>query len=144
MARPVPESLMDTVAVVRIWVREAQPSLFAISFLLLINSSLLRHFWDIEESTSNSDVGAKIAEHAIVSLSEMLANNPRIQRPGSVPYLGSTLKLNWVYFVALMVLILAFDSLASILGLVAICNNPESQSERYVRLQDIHSEQENV
>ena len=144
MARPVPESLMDTVAVVRIWVSEAQPSLFAISFLLLINSSLLRHFWDIEESTSNSDVGAKIAEHAIVSLSEMLANNPTIQRPGSVPYLGSTLKLNWGYFVALMVVILAFDSLTSILGLVAICNNPESQSERYVRLQDIHSEQENV
>ena len=78
-------------------------------------------------------MGAKIAEHAIVSLSEMLANNPTIQRPGKVAYLGSQLKLNWLRFIVLMVSILVFGSLASLLGLVAIWRGPDSE---YVSLQD--------
>ena len=85
-------------------------------------------------------MGAKIAEHAIVSLSEMLANNPTIQRPGTVPYLGSRLMLNWVSFIALMASILVFGGLASLLGLVAIWRDSESDSGPYVPLRDRDSE----
>ncbi|KAI9701070.1 MAG: hypothetical protein M1836_001739 [Candelina mexicana] len=62
-------------------------------FAPLTVPSSLRHPWNIHNGTSNSDVGANIAEHAIVSLAEMLANNPTIKTPGRVPYLGSKLKL---------------------------------------------------
>ncbi|KAL9125461.1 MAG: hypothetical protein Q9217_005336 [Psora testacea] len=61
-----------------------------------------KHTWNNPNGASNGDVGAKIAEHAIVSLAEMLANNPKIQTPGMVPYLGSKLKVDWQSFAALM------------------------------------------
>lgn len=71
-----------------------------IMFLLISVSTidrflLLRHTCNIQNSTSKSGVGANIAEHAILSLAEMLANNPTIQMPGMLPYLGSKLNVNY-------------------------------------------------
>ncbi len=58
----------------------------------------------------------------------MLANNPKIQTPGTVPYLGSKLVVDWRSFAILMVGIIVCDSLGSVLGLVAIWKGPKSES----------------
>ena len=81
-------------------------------------------------------MGANIAEHAIVSLAEMLANNPTIQTQGMVPYLGTKLDVNWSYFAALMAGIIVFVSLASVLGLMAILKGPRSEPSQWVELRD--------
>ena len=109
-------------AVVRRSVSEAQHVVFSpkVVFRPLTASFLLRHTWNIQNGTSNSDVGANIAEHAIVSLAEMMANNLTVQRPGLVPYLGTKLMVDWRYFAALMASIIVCDSLATVLGLMAI------------------------
>lgn len=45
--------------------------------------------------------GANMAEFAIRSLSTMAYKNPSVQVPGLVPYLGSSLDLNWKFFLGL-------------------------------------------
>ena len=73
-----------------------------------------RHPWEIHHH-DNARVGANIAEHAIVSLAEMVLRNEPILIPGSVPNLGSKLSVKWKYFEALLAGILAVD--AFMLGL---------------------------
>lgn len=42
-----------------------------------------------------SKAGANMVEFAIRSLSTMALRNPSVQVPGLVPYLGTSLELNW-------------------------------------------------
>ncbi|KAI4216337.1 MAG: hypothetical protein LQ351_001347 [Letrouitia transgressa] len=95
------------------------------------------HHWNIKNYHKSSRVGVNMAEHAIVSLAEMVANNPKIKIPGTVPYLGSKLKVDWHSFAALMAGIVAWDCLASVLGLLLIWNGPKSQPRQWVKLKDI-------
>ncbi|KAL9608062.1 MAG: hypothetical protein Q9167_007075, partial [Letrouitia subvulpina] len=94
------------------------------------------HIWNMPNGASNGDVGANIAEHAIVSLAEMLANNPTIQTSGMVPHLGTKLKVDWRSFAILMAGIIVCDSLASVLGLIAIRKSPEPRSGQSMELKD--------
>ena len=48
-------------------------------------------------------VGANMAEFAIGSISTMATKNPRISMQGTVPYLGSRLKVLWGYAIPLLV-----------------------------------------
>ena len=69
-----------------------------------------RHPWEVHKHGA-SRVGANIAEHAIVSLAQMVERNPQILTPGLVPYLGSKLSVRWKYFVALLACMFAVDTL---------------------------------
>ena len=69
-----------------------------------------RHPWEVHYRGA-SRVGANIAEHAIVSLAQMVERNPQILTPGLVPYLGSKLSVRWKYFEALLACIFAMDTL---------------------------------
>ena len=42
------------------------------------------------------DVGANMAEFALVSLATMAERNPNIKVPGLVPYLGAKLTVDWI------------------------------------------------
>jgi hypothetical protein len=70
----------------------------------------------------------------------MLANNPKIKTPGTVPYLGSKLNVDWRSFAILVVAIIVCDSLASVLGLTAIWKSPKSESGQWIELQCEDSE----
>ena len=48
-----------------------------------------------------SKAGANMVEFAIRSLSTMAFRNPSVQVPGLVPYLGTSLDLNWKFFMSL-------------------------------------------
>ena len=48
-----------------------------------------------------SKAGANMVEFAIRSLSTMAFRNPPVQVPGLVPYLGTSLDLNWKIFISL-------------------------------------------
>ncbi|KAG8527180.1 uncharacterized protein KY384_008610 [Bacidia gigantensis] len=96
----------------------------------------ISHPWNIENDASNAAVGANIAEHAIVSLAEMMANNPTTKARGKVPYLGTRLKVDWRSFAALMVGIIVYDSLTSVLGLMAIWKDPESRFQQLMKHPD--------
>ena len=65
-----------------------------------------------------------MAEHAIVSLAQMVERNPSIRTPGMVPYLGSKISVRWAYFEALMASIVAVDSLIVVLSYIAIKTAP--------------------
>ena len=80
------------------------------------------HPWEIHDlhDQTNSRVGANMAEHAIVSLAEMVARNPPISTNGTVPYLGTELSVRWKYFEALMASIVAVNFLVIALSSLAI------------------------
>lgn len=82
------------------------------------------HPWEIHGHGA-SRAGANIAEHAIVSLAQMVERNPRILTPGLVPYLGSKLSVRWKYFIALLACMLAIDTLLLALSIFFL----ESESD---------------
>ena len=65
-----------------------------------------------------------MAEHAIVSLAQMVSRNPSIQTPGQVPHLGSKVSVRWAYFEALMATIVAVDTLIIAFSYLAIKRAP--------------------
>ena len=67
-------------------------------------------------------------------------NSPMIQTPGEVPYLGSKLKVDRRSFFALMASIIVCDSLASVLGLMVIWKDSESESGQFMELRDEDTE----
>lgn len=83
--------------------------------------------WEIHYK-SNSQVGANIAEHAMVSLTEMATRNPTIVTNGTVPYLGSHLNVQWQSFVPLLACIVAADTMVVALSFVAIRYDPYAGS----------------
>lgn len=62
-----------------------------------------------------SKAGANMVDFAIRSLSTMAYKNPSIQVPGLVPYLGTSLDLNWKIFLGLSSGIVVAQCLLSIL-----------------------------
>ncbi|KAL8666575.1 MAG: hypothetical protein Q9202_001373 [Teloschistes flavicans] len=80
--------------------------------------------WEIH-GKSNSQVGANIAEHAMVSLTEMATRNPTIVTNGTVPYLGSHLNVQWQSFVPLLACIVAADTMVVALSFIAIRYDPK-------------------
>lgn len=62
----------------------------------------------------NADkAGANMVEFAIRSLSTMAYRNPSVQVPGLVPYLGTSLELNWKFLAGLCIgIVLAQFSLS--------------------------------
>lgn len=71
--------------------------------------------------------GANMAEFAIRSLATMAYRNPPIQVPGLVPYLGTSLNVNWEYVVPLCVFIIAVQLALSIAIYVFSAESPSGE-----------------
>ena len=74
-------------------------------------------------------MGANIAEHAIVSLVQMVARNQAIHIPGTLPQLGTKLNVKWFYFGPLLGGVVAVDFLVVALSYWAIKTGPYRRLE---------------
>ena len=62
------------------------------------------------------EVGANMAEFALGSIATLASKNPPTVIPGSLPRLGSRLKVDWAYAIAVFVCIAAAHSALSALA----------------------------
>ena len=100
-------------AMVRDWVSVNKPFIVICQKDLTENLQIFSHPWEVHFK-KNSRVGANIAEHTIVSLTEMVARNSPMQMNGTVPHLGSKLSVNWYFFGFLLAFIVVVDSLVTV------------------------------
>ena len=74
-----------------------------------------RSAWDIHGQPADN-VSANMAEYALGSIVTMATNNPTVQIPGNLPILGSRLKINWAFAIALLICIAGVHSALFILA----------------------------
>lgn len=89
-------------------------------------SFCFRNKWEVHFQNA-SRVGANIAEHAIVSLAQMVERNRPIHLPGLVPYLGSKLSVRWKYFIALLSCLFAVDTLLILLSIFFLVRETDKE-----------------
>ena len=101
----------------------------------ITNVSYSRDPWDIHRKDMD-EVGANMAEFALGSIASMALKNPPAVISGSLPRLGSRLKVDWVYATAVFACIAAVHSALSTLAIyidwwnrtaLSTTNEPASQ-----------------
>ncbi|KAL9622285.1 MAG: hypothetical protein Q9160_003296 [Pyrenula sp. 1 TL-2023] len=75
--------------------------------------------WDIHFKTPD-EIGANMAEFALISIATMASKNPSVQIAGSLPHLGKQLDIEWA---AALVLLLGIAGVHLVLFLLAIYAN---------------------
>lgn len=78
-------------------------------------------YWELD-NLSAQQVGSRMAEFAIGSLTSMANYNPRDNIPGTLPTLGFNLSVNWNYIIALAVIITGVHCL--LVGLILFIARP--------------------
>lgn len=110
------------------WVGSISIIMSACMWAPLTSWENISHPWEIHNQ-NQSRVGANVAEHAIVSLAQLVNRNPTMEIPGMVPYLGSKLSVRWKYFEVLLACMFAVDSLLIVLSYFFL-ETPSSEPEQ--------------